>query len=149
MTDVQEAYRLFVTDVYELAGASRRTSEAIAATVGQTTARWHVLSVVSGGPSTVATIARRLGLARQSVQRVAEALVADGLLDRSSNPDHRTAPLLALSAAGRDTLATLVRRGDADRTRVLTAAGVTAEELVRCRDVVRRLTAALTAAADP
>ncbi|SFT44616.1 DNA-binding transcriptional regulator, MarR family [Geodermatophilus amargosae] len=145
MTDVQEAYRLLVADVYELAGTSRRTSEAIAATTGQTSARWHVLSVLSGGPATVATVARRLGLARQSVQRVGDDLVADGLVARHDNPDHRTAPLLALTGAGREALTALVARGDAARARVLTEAGVTARELLDCRDVLRRLTAALSA----
>ncbi|MGX5657977.1 MarR family winged helix-turn-helix transcriptional regulator [Geodermatophilus nigrescens] len=143
MTDVQEAYRLLVADVYELAGTSRRTSEAIAATAGQTTARWHVLSVLSGAPSTVAAVARRLGLARQSVQRVADDLVTDGLADRAPNPDHRTAPLLELTGAGRAALAALVERGDADRARVLAAAGTSAEELLACREVLRRLVAAL------
>ena len=147
MTDVQEAYRLLVADVYELAGTSRRTSEAIAATAGQTTARWHVLSVLSGAPSTVATVARRLGLARQSVQRVADDLLADGLVDRTANPDHRTAPLLALTDAGRRTLAVLVGRGDADRARVLDAAGTSADELLACREVLRRLLAALDGSA--
>ncbi|WP_369257691.1 MarR family winged helix-turn-helix transcriptional regulator [Geodermatophilus amargosae] len=143
MTDVQEAYRLLVADVYELAGVSRRTSEAIAATTGQTTARWHVLSVLSGAPATVATVARRLGLTRQSVQRVADDLLTDGLVSRAANPDHRTAPLLAVTDPGRQVLATLVGRGDADRVRVLDAAGTSAEELLACREVLRRLLAAL------
>jgi hypothetical protein len=42
-----EAYRLFIADVYELAGQSRRTSESLARELGQTAARWHVLSVLS------------------------------------------------------------------------------------------------------
>jgi DNA-binding MarR family transcriptional regulator len=93
----------------------------------------------------VATVARRLGQARQSVQRVGDDLVTDGLVARHDNPDHRTAPLLALTDAGREALTTLVTRGDAARARVLTEAGVTARELLGCRDVLRRLTAALSA----
>ena len=81
----QQAYRLLIADVYELEGTSRRTSESIAAMAGQTTARWHVLSVLSTAPATVATVARRLGLARQSVQRVADGLLADGLLTKLEN----------------------------------------------------------------
>ncbi|MGY1708079.1 MarR family winged helix-turn-helix transcriptional regulator [Geodermatophilus sp. SYSU D00758] len=145
MDDVLAAYRLLVADVYELAGASRRTSEAIAAGAGQTAARWHVLSVLSDAPRTVADAARRLGLARQSVQRVADDLVAAGLLVRTPNPDHRTAPLLSVTAEGRRTLEELVRRGDDRRARVLAATGLTAAELAACRDVVRRLVAALAA----
>ncbi|WP_199522058.1 MarR family winged helix-turn-helix transcriptional regulator [Geodermatophilus marinus] len=100
MDDVLTAYRLLVADVYELAGTSRRTSEAIAAGAGQTAARWHVLSVLSDAPRTAAGTARRLGLARQSVQRVADDLVAAGLLARAANPDHRPAPLLSVTDEG-------------------------------------------------
>src|SRR5438309_10079220 len=98
MTDA-EAYRLLVADVYELAGESRRSSDALAGRVGQTTARWHVLSVVSDGPRTVASAARRLGLARQSVQRVVDDLVAAGQLALRDNPDHARAPLVAPTGA--------------------------------------------------
>src|ERR1700757_2310208 len=57
--EASEQYRLLMADVYELAGLSRRTSEAIARELGQTVARWHVLSVLSAGPCTVPAAARR------------------------------------------------------------------------------------------
>jgi len=78
--EASEQYRLLMADVYELAGLSRRTSEAIARELGQTVARWHVLSVLSAGPCTVPATARRLGLTRQGVQRVADDLLAARLL---------------------------------------------------------------------
>lgn len=56
---------LLVADVFEAAGLLRRSGEAIAATEGQTQARWQLLSVVSEEPLTVAQAARRLGIARQ------------------------------------------------------------------------------------
>jgi DNA-binding MarR family transcriptional regulator len=40
-------------------------------------------------------------LARQSVQRVADELVADGLIHPTANPDHARAPLLELTPEGR------------------------------------------------
>lgn len=64
---------------------------------GQTAARWHVLSVLSGGPRTVASTARRLGLVRQSVQRVVDDLTGAGQLEPRDNPDHVWAPLLVLT----------------------------------------------------
>lgn len=145
--DAVNGYRLLIADVYELAGASRRTSDALAAAVGQTAARWHALSVVSDRPRTVADAARRLGLTRQSVQRVVDDLLRDGLLDRVPNPGHRRAPLLEPTPAGRAVLADLDARSAADRTGVLARAGVTADELAAARDVLRRLAAALPAAA--
>ncbi|WP_241037005.1 MarR family winged helix-turn-helix transcriptional regulator [Blastococcus litoris] len=146
MSDDLTAYRLLMADVYELAGESRRTSEALARAEGQTTARWHVLSVVSDGPRTVASAARRLGLARQSVQRVVDDLVAAGQVELRANPDHARAPLVALTDAGSGVLRRLVAASDTDRAAVLRAAGVTAAELEQARAVVRTLVAGLRGA---
>ena len=55
-------------------------------------------------PATVARIARTLGLARQSVQRVADALEAGGLVAYADNPHHRRARLVGLTSAGRISL---------------------------------------------
>ena len=68
--ETARAYRLLIAEVYEMAGRSRGTSEAIARRHGQTTARWHVLSVLEESDVTVPGIARRLGQARQSVQHL-------------------------------------------------------------------------------
>lgn len=96
---------LLVADVYELAGLLREAGEEIAEGHGQTQARWQLLSVVSDPPLSVPQAARRLGISRQAVQRVANDLVADGLAEFTANPDHRTSPLLALTDAGEGALA--------------------------------------------
>lgn len=138
-----EAYRLLIADVYELAGESRRTSEVLAGRLDQTAARWHVLSVLSGAPRTVAAAARRLGLARQSVQRVVDDLLEAGQVEARPNPDHARAALLSLTPAGRATLRALVRRSNSDRERMLQRAQVSAEELTAARTVLQRLVTAL------
>lgn len=138
-----EAYRLLIADVYELAAQSRRTSDALAAEVGQTAARWHLLSVLSDGPRTTSSAARRLGLTRQSVQRVVHEAAAAGLVALDSNPADARAPLVRLTDHGQATLAQLIARSDGDRAAQLQAAGVTAHELRAAGDVVRRLLAAL------
>ena len=138
-----ESYRLLVADVYELAGLSRRSSEETAAEHGQTVARWHLMSVLSDQPHTVPAIARRLGLVRQSVQRVADELVAEGMVERSENPDHQRSPLYSLSAAGRSTLKKIVAASDVDRTQRLNRAGVTVAELDAARETIRKLLAVL------
>jgi DNA-binding MarR family transcriptional regulator len=137
-----EAYRLLIADVYELAGASRRTSEDVARRAGQTVARWHVLSVLSE-PSTVAGAARRLGLSRQSVHRVCGDLLREGLLESQDNPDHQTSPLLRLTSAGGAILAELVRESDVERSRLLTRTRITVDELESTRTIVRTLITAL------
>ncbi len=53
---------------------------------------------------TVAQIARTLGLARQSVQRVADALEGTGLVSYEDNPRHRRARLAGLTPEGRAVL---------------------------------------------
>jgi DNA-binding MarR family transcriptional regulator len=93
-----------VADVFELAGALRRDGEAIAKLAGQTQARWQVMWIAATGQLTVAMIARRLGLARQSVQRVADEIVAQGLASFEPNPDHQRSPLLILTSAGQAVL---------------------------------------------
>lgn len=137
--DMGEAYRLLLADVYEFAGSARRTSEALAREVGQTTARWNLLSVVFDGPRSVASAARRLGLARQSVQRVADDLVGIGALRRETDPTDARAPLLVLTDQGRDVLAASVRSSDADRVRRLARADISPGELRAAREVIRRL----------
>jgi DNA-binding MarR family transcriptional regulator len=69
---------------------------------------------VQGRAPTVAEIARRLRLARQSVQRVADLLAGEGLCSYEDNPRHRRAKLLGLTPKGRKTLA---RIEDAQRER--------------------------------
>jgi DNA-binding MarR family transcriptional regulator len=100
---------LIIADIYALAGRLRGYGDAIAATVGQTQARWQVLSAASGDSLTVPQIARRLGVTRQNVQRIADLLVTENLATYETNPDHRASPHLVLSARGRATLAALTK----------------------------------------
>jgi DNA-binding MarR family transcriptional regulator len=71
-----------------------------------------VLSVLSGGGRTVPQVARRLGVTRQSVQRVANLLAAEGLIESAPNPDNARSPLFRLSERGEDVLAGITRAAD-------------------------------------
>jgi DNA-binding MarR family transcriptional regulator len=102
---------LVIADIYQLAGQLRRNADAIAGTIGQTQARWQVLSAASAEPKTVPQIARRLGIARQNVQRVADLLIAEGLAALSPNPDHKTSPFLVLTENGRAAFTQLMSHG--------------------------------------
>ena len=138
-----EAYRLLIADVYELAGRSRATSEAIAQRHQQTAARWHLLSVLQEEVVTVPGIARRLGQSRQSAQRVADDLIAAGCVAPVPNPGHRRSPLLRLTADGLRQLEALNADGDRDRAARMAVAGLTAGQLAQARQVLRALTGAL------
>jgi DNA-binding MarR family transcriptional regulator len=112
-----------VADVYELAGVLRRDGEAIAKLAGQTQARWQVMSVASAGRLSVAMIARRLGLTRQSVQRVADEIVAEDLASFEPNPDHQRSPLLILTDNGQKVLDTINHTSRERHLQLATALG--------------------------
>ncbi len=112
-----------VAELFELSGALRRDGEASARAVGQTVARWQVLWIAATGRLSVAAIARRLGLARQSVQRVADVVVAEGLASFEPNPDHRRSPLLVLTDTGQAALEAMNESGSRRVEQVVDALG--------------------------
>jgi DNA-binding MarR family transcriptional regulator len=75
-------------------------------------AQWGVLGAFGGSDEslTVAQTARRLGLTRQGVQRVADLLANKGLIEYLPNPNHRRAKLAKLTDQGRNLLAQLQAR---------------------------------------
>ena len=93
-----------IIPVIRLEAHFSRAGEAIAATAGQTLARWLTLEMVAGEPATVADVARRLGLTRQSVQRIADLLERDGLTEYAENPHHLTSRFVRLTPRGRQRL---------------------------------------------
>jgi DNA-binding MarR family transcriptional regulator len=133
---------IIVADIYELAGRMREYGEAIARTVEQTQARWQVMSAASGGPHTVPQIARTLGVTRQNVQRIADALVADGSAAYQDNPDHRTSPHLVLTSRGRAALDRLTKAASGYHARL--ARKLPPSEIVALQRGLRRLLEALT-----
>jgi DNA-binding MarR family transcriptional regulator len=102
-----EAFTALLGQVIGLTRRFTTIGEALAKPAGQTLARWLVLEAVDGAPATVAQIARRLYLARQSVQRLADLLVRDGLAAYEDNPAHRRAKLVRLTPQGRTALRTI------------------------------------------
>ncbi|MEU9482496.1 MarR family transcriptional regulator [Streptomyces decoyicus] len=132
---------LLIADVFEAAGALRRLGERTASAEGLTQARWQLLSVVSEDPLSVPQAARRLGVSRQNIQRVANDLVSHGLATYESNPDHRSSPLLTLTPRGQESLARVTDR--ATRLHRTLFATIPDEEIHATRTSLRRLLAAL------
>ncbi|HYH33406.1 MAG TPA: MarR family transcriptional regulator [Pseudonocardia sp.] len=83
-------------------GAFLAAGDRLVARHGLTAARWQALGAVALAerPLTVAQIARRMGLARQSMHATVRRLVDDGLLELAANADHRRSPLVRLTPAG-------------------------------------------------
>jgi len=101
-TPMGQALTDVILETFRLNGALLAWGDDLVRDLGLTSARWQVLGAVAlqGRPMTVAQIARRMGLSRQAVQRVANDLAKGGLLEFIDNPDHKRARLLSLSDRG-------------------------------------------------
>jgi len=87
-------------EALSLARLHQARLERISRSEKQSRARFEVL-VAMGGGQTVPTIARRMGLTRQSVQRIADLLAEARLARFEANPDHRRSPILTPTEEGR------------------------------------------------
>lgn len=108
---------------------------------GLTSAQWQVLGLLEHDSDTVASIARRRGLTRQSVQQSADRLLAAGFVKRTPNPRDRRAPLLTLTQKGEAALGVASRASDLWLSELVTKFEAT--ELDVCLRVLRHLRAQL------
>ena len=72
---------------------------------GQSSARWRVLFNIAQGNGSVAEISRATDYTRQSIQRLADTLVADGLATYAPDPEDRRRQIITLTAKGSRVLA--------------------------------------------
>jgi DNA-binding MarR family transcriptional regulator len=100
-TSAAEALTDLILEVFRLNGRLLAAGDALTRPFGETSARWQVLGAIAEEPATVASIARTMGLARQSVQRTVDVLEHDGIVEFADNPAHRRARLVRLSRRGR------------------------------------------------
>ncbi len=87
-------------ETFRLNGRLVALGDRMTSVIGLSTARWQVLGAVNEGAFTVSQIARNMGLRRQSVQRTVSLLAREGLLEFATNPHHRRAKLVHLTASG-------------------------------------------------
>lgn len=80
--------------------------------LGLTSSRWWCLVHIAeaSGELTVADVARRMNLQRQTVLRFADALVDSGMIRFSTNPNHKRARLLSITDKGKRALASIEQR---------------------------------------
>jgi DNA-binding MarR family transcriptional regulator len=115
----------FVVAVLRLNGLIMRAGEDIAGPIGQSSARWQVLARAFDA-QTVAGMAQDMGHARQSVQRIADALVADGLVAYRDHPTDRRTKLVDLTPAGSRALRRIYERQLEWSQRIVTSIGAPA-----------------------
>jgi DNA-binding MarR family transcriptional regulator len=99
-----DAFTAVVLHVLRINGLLHLAGDAITKPVKQSSARWRVMGTIDSKPRTVAEIARLLGTARQSIQRIADVLVSEGTVAYRDNPAHQRAKLLSLTSPGRKSL---------------------------------------------
>src|SRR5438128_2497619 len=92
----------FILDLFRLNGLMLNAGDRLVARLGLTSARWQILGAIVAAerPQPVAWIARDLGANRQNVQRIVNDLHKDGLVAFETNPHHRRAQLVVMTAKG-------------------------------------------------
>jgi DNA-binding MarR family transcriptional regulator len=105
----EDAWTQFAMSVFKVNGLLIRAGEGITKRIGQSSARWQVLGRAYEA-TTVAKMAQEIGHARQSVQRIADVLEAEGLVSYIDNPNDRRARLVKLTSAGAEVLAEIYQR---------------------------------------
>jgi len=140
------AFTELLLEVFRFNGQLLAAGDRLAGAVGLTSARWQVLGAINraGHPMTVSQIGRRMGLSRQSVQRIANDLKALGFVTFESNPDHVRSMLVVPSAKARKALEGIgaiqidwsndLAKG-MDATRLIEAVEVIRELQSRCEDI--------------
>lgn len=101
----REALNALIDEIFRANGQILAEGDRLSAEYDLTGARWQVLGALylEQRALTVAQIARRMNLQRQSVQRLTDILVAQGLLAYHPNPEHKRAKLVDFTASGLDT----------------------------------------------
>ena len=94
----------FALSIFKVYGLLMQNGDRMTRSLGQSSARWQVLGRAGYQPQTVAQMARDMGHARQSVQRVTDVLAREGLVVYKDNPTDRRAKLVELTPQGVEVL---------------------------------------------
>jgi DNA-binding MarR family transcriptional regulator len=136
---VRAAVTELILEVFRLNGELLAAGDKLVGDIGLTSARWQVLGAIdlSPIPLPVAHIARNMGLARQSVQRLVDEMNEDGLVEYAPNQHHRRAKLVLLTGDGEIAFRTAMARQErwADNL----AAGLTPDAILAASATVRAL----------
>ncbi len=106
-TSPGEALTDLILETFRVNGAMLEAGNRITKPHGLTSARWQVMGAIdlAGQPLTVAQIARRMGLARQGVQRIVNDLQELGMVVSKANLDHKRASLISITTQGNQAMA--------------------------------------------
>lgn len=130
-----------IIEVFRANGALLAEGDRLTSDLGLTSARWQVLGAleIAGRPLTVAQIAREMGLARQSVQRVVNGLRKTGHVSFCNNPDHKRAKLVAVATKGHKTFGAAMQRQTQWARRIIKAANASDRRIRDAELLLRQL----------
>jgi DNA-binding MarR family transcriptional regulator len=106
-------FRQLTRAVFAAHSSVLRHGDRANARFGQSSARWRVLFNIAQGNGSVSEIARATDYTRQSIQRLADTLVAEGLATYAPDPSDRRKQTITLTAKGSAVLAEM--EADFDR----------------------------------
>lgn len=136
----------FALAVFRTNALINEAGDDIVEPIGQSSARWQILGRVHE-PRTVSALAREIGHARQSVQRVTDILADERLVAYTTHPTDRRTKLVELMPAGAQVMSAIYARQIAWSQGVM--AELNAEDLTEITDALHAISevlAALTAA---
>jgi DNA-binding MarR family transcriptional regulator len=136
-TPAGDALTRLVLEIFSISGRLHAAGDKLGHDVKLSSARWHVMGAVRHQRKTVAQIARESGLRRQSIQRVVNTLVDDGLVGFEDNPNHLRAKLVFLTPAGEQALGHVAKRQAGWANRL--AEGLSVDEVDTASRVLKHL----------
>jgi DNA-binding MarR family transcriptional regulator len=139
-----KAARVFtdlVLETFRLNGRLLLAGDRIARPFALTSSRWQVLGAIEDQPMSVAQIARKMGLARQNVQRLADVLRKEGLIHYAPNPKHLRAKLVCLTSRGTRAIQALSERQAQWANRIVSS--VSSKEIEAALSTLTKLRALL------
>lgn len=131
-----------ILEAFQFNGRLLAAGDRLTKPLGLTSSRWQVLGAIETQSLSVAQIARKMGLARQNVQRLADVLEKERIVEYAPNPDHKRAKLVCLTSRGRTATRKLGLLQEQWANEI--ASGVSAPEIRAALDVVRKLRSRLT-----
>lgn len=93
-----------VLEIFKVNGLLATEGDRLTKEFGLSSARWKVLGAleISDVPLTVPQIGRVMGLTRQAVQRLVDAMEKEGFLVYQNNPNHKRAKYVVLTSKGKE-----------------------------------------------
>lgn len=98
-----ESITELILRVFRTNGALLAAGDRLVGALGLTSARWQLLGAIADQEErlSVAQLARTMSVTRQAVQRIVNELQTEGMVVFRSNPRHKRAQLVELTAHGR------------------------------------------------